>query len=133
MTILIDTNIAIYLRDGAPMILERVAALAEPFAISIITRVELEGGIDREPMVASRQRAKLDELIAAVEVLDFGAREAAAYGRIVAAAGYSRNRILDRMIAATAIVHGAPLITINGDDFRGIDGLRLEIWKAIAA
>jgi predicted nucleic acid-binding protein len=34
------------------------------------------------------------------------------------------------MIAATAIVAGATLITMNAQDFRGIDGLRLEAWPS---
>ena len=39
-------------------------------------------------------------------------------------------RILDRLIAATAIVHDLTLVTINGADFRDIPGLKLEAWPA---
>jgi predicted nucleic acid-binding protein len=33
------------------------------------------------------------------------------------------------MIAAQAIMHDAPLITLNGDDFRGIPNLKLVEWR----
>lgn len=128
MTVLIDTNIAIHVRDGDEFVLNQIAALGEPFAISVVARAELEGGVDRLPAFAARRRAKLDDLVATVDVFDFGQHEAAAYGRIVAVSGYSGSRTLDRMIAATAIVRGTRLVTINGDDFRGIDGLAIETW-----
>jgi len=37
------------------------------------------------------------------------------------------------MIAATAMVQGLTLVTINGDDFRDIGGLSLDIWPSPAA
>lgn len=51
-----------------------------------------------------------------------------AYGRIVAHAGYSRRKLLDRMIAAQALVHRAALVTLNADDFTDVPGLKLEAW-----
>ena len=61
--------------------------------------------------------------------LPLTSEEAIAYGRIVERCGFSRPRIIYRMIAATAIVADATLITINAADFREIDGLRLEDWS----
>ena len=55
MACLLDTNVAIHLRDGDPEITDRVAALDDAVLISIITRVELEGGVLREPVHASMQ------------------------------------------------------------------------------
>jgi tRNA(fMet)-specific endonuclease VapC len=42
--------------------------------------------------------------------------------------GYSRRKVLDRMIAAQALVDEATLVTRNGDDFRDIPGLTLLEW-----
>ena len=42
-----------------------------------------------------------------------------------ASAGYSRRKLLDRMIAAQALVHRATLVTFNPDDFSDIPGLSL--------
>ena len=51
------------------------------------------------------------------------------YGMIVAFPQAFRDPgYLDRLIAATAIVHDMTLVTINGDDFSDIPNLKLEIW-----
>jgi len=47
---------------------------------------------------------------------------------IVASAGYSRRKLLDRMIAAQALVHRATLITFNPDDFADVPNLSLLAW-----
>jgi len=130
MPILIDTNIAIYVRDDEPSIMARLASLAAPPQLSVVTRVELEGGSAGISSVAKRRRARLDELLESLEVHDFDSTCAAVYRTVIECCGYSRSRVLDRMIAATAIVHDLSLITINGDDFRDIPGLKLEIWPA---
>lgn len=132
MTALIDTNIAIHLRDGDPGVLDRYVALDAPPMISIVTRVELEGGVAARPDVADKRRAALDVLLDELDTLDFDGAAADAYRGILAATGYSRPRILDRMIAATALAHGLPLITMNGDDFRDVPGLKLEVWESPA-
>ncbi|QMW22741.1 PIN domain-containing protein [Sandaracinobacteroides saxicola] len=38
-------------------------------------------------------------------------------------------RLLARMIAATALVRGLPLATLNPDDFADVAGLRVEDWS----
>ena len=57
-----------------------------------------------------------------------GAAEAQAYRKIVETCGFSRRKVLDRMIAAQAITAGATLVTRNGDDFRDIPNLILLEW-----
>ena len=47
MAYLLDTNVAIHLRDGDPMISAQVAALDDAILLSFVTRVELEGGVRR--------------------------------------------------------------------------------------
>ena len=42
--------------------------------------------------------------------------------------GYSRRKLLDRMIAAQAIVHRATVVTMNPDDFADIPGLDVLAW-----
>ena len=130
MAVLIDTNIAIHLRDGDPDIGERIAALDEPPVISVVTRIELEGGISAKPQFAETRRRALAEMLDEIATLDFETAMVEAYRQILGVTGYSRVRVLDRMIAATALVHGLTLITINGADFRDIPGLSLEIWPS---
>ena len=101
-------------------------------SLSLLTLVELEGGVYSRPDIMRARRIALDALLRRLDVAPFDARTVAAYGRIVAACGFSRRRVLDRLIAATAIVNDFTLITSNGDDFRDIPGLKLEVWPSPA-
>ncbi|HVQ08672.1 MAG TPA: PIN domain-containing protein [Allosphingosinicella sp.] len=125
---MIDTAVAIHLRDQSSEVMRRVSTLDEPPSISIISQVELENGVYAKPDLADLRRLAVDVLLARIEVLPFDAQAVAVYRRIVAARGYSRRRVADRMIAATAIVHDLTLITMNGRDFSDIPGLALTIW-----
>lgn len=128
MAFLLDTNVAIHLRDGDAAITARVEALGGAILMSVVTRVELEGGVYREPAHAAIRRARLDTILAAIPTLAFDEAAADAYGGIVAHAGYSRRKLLDRMIAAQALVHRATLVTRNASDFADIAGLLLIEW-----
>jgi predicted nucleic acid-binding protein len=125
---LLDTNVVIRLRDGDEEIEERVAALSTSVVLSIVTRIELEGGVHRDPADALDRRLRLDGILQRMPVLAFEAPDADAYRRIVEAAGYSRRKLLDRMIAAQALVHRATLVTQNPADFQDIPGLDMESW-----
>ena len=94
--------------------------------VSAITLVELEGGI-AEPDLDLR-RDRLEVILEPMSLLTFGPAQAAAYGVIVRTLGYSRRRVLDRMIAAQALTVGALLLKKKGIDFRDIPGLRLIEW-----
>jgi predicted nucleic acid-binding protein len=122
---LIDTSVAIPLRDGDQEITSRLEGLGGVLLMSVITRVELEGGVGRDPQQAAIRRRALDLLLAAIPILAFEEDAAVHYGKIVAAAGYSRRKILDRMIAAQALQHRAVLLTLNADDFANIEALRV--------
>lgn len=128
MTYILDTNVAIHLRDGDPLVTSKIAELDGAILLSIITRVELEGGVYREPSEAGLRRARLDVMLEALPVLAFDAEAADACRAILETAGYSRRKILDRMIAAQALVHRATLITRNAADFRDVPGLSLLEW-----
>ena len=129
MAVLLDTNIAIHLRDGTASVGDQIANLTSQAFLSAISRVELEGGVAAVPELSALRRAKLDVLLADLDIIEFSDEMAEAYGRIVQQSGYSRRKIIDRMIAATAMVADLTLVTANGDDFRNIDGLKLEIWN----
>ena len=128
MAFLLDTDVALHLRDGDPAITEKVGALDDAVLMSIVTRVELEGGVYREPAHAQLRRARLDAILAAIPTVAFDDAAADAYGDIVARAGYSRRKLLDRMIAAQALVHRSTLVTINAGDYADVPGLTLLAW-----
>ena len=127
---LLDTSVAILLRDSDSEADLRLKSLDLLPALSIVTQVELEGGVVAKPALAAKRRAAVDLLLAALPILPFDADCVAAYRRIVETAGFSRRKIIDRMIAATALVHDLSLITLNRTDFADIPGLRLEVWPS---
>jgi len=124
----LDTNVAIHLRDGDPAIAERLARLDGAVLMSVVTRVELEGGVHRDPIDAPLRRACLNAVLSAIPTIAFDDAAAAAYRAIVERVGYSRRKLLDRMIAAQAIVHRATVVTMNPDDFADIPGLDVLAW-----
>lgn len=128
MAFLLDTNVAIGLRDGEPVVTEKVAALQGAILMSIVTRVELEGGVYRDPAYAAVRRLRLDAMLSAIPTLAFDDLAAETCESIVASAGYSRRKLLDRMIAAQALVHRATLVTRNGADFMDVPRLNLLAW-----
>lgn len=128
MAFVLDTDVAIHLRDGDAEVERKVGALRDAVMISVVTRVELEGGVYRQPEHAALRRARLDVMLGALPCLAFDDAAAERYGVIVAHAGYSRRKLLDRKIAAQALVHGATLITFNADDFSDVPALKLQAW-----
>ena len=128
MPFVLDTNVAIHLRDGNPAVAERLSRLDGAVLMSIVTRVELEGGVYRDPTDAPLRRARLDAVLSAIPTLAFDDAAADAYRTIVERVGYSRRKLLDRMIAAQALVHRATVVTMNPDDFADIPGLDVLAW-----
>ncbi len=125
---LLDTSVAIAVRDADPSYRAQIDALGSDIAISVITRVELEGGVHREPAYAHLRRARLDLFLANVEVLPFNGQSADRYRTILEVCGFSRRKTLDRMIAAEALAYDAILVTLNGADFSDIPGLKFAAW-----
>ena len=128
MAFLLDTNVAIHLRDGDPSILSKVEALGDAIVLSVVTRVELEGGVYRDASQAGLRRPRLDAMLQAIPVLAFDDVAADHYRAIIEAVGYLRRKVIDRMIAAQALAHRMTLITLNADDFTDVPGLDLVRW-----
>ena len=125
---MLDTNIAIHLSDGDEEITAKVERLQTDVLVSVISRVELEGGVHAVRADAALRRMRLERLLESISVVPFDDVAANAYRDIVEAVGYSRRKVIDRMIAAQALVHRATLVTCNGDDFRDIPRLELLEW-----
>ena len=128
MGFLIDTDVAIHWRDGSKDIRERIIGLGALPTISVLTRVELENGVYRDPALMERRRRLLDNMLARLPILNFTDDTAAIYSAIIGGIGVSKRKIIDRMIAATAIENGMTLVTMNRTDFATIPGLVLETW-----
>ena len=128
MAYILDTNVAIHLRDGDASITAKTGGLEGPILLSVISRVELEGGVYRDPTTSTVRRTRLDLILRALPIVAFDDAAADAYRGIVETSGYSRRKLIDRMIAAQALVHRATLVTCHGDDFRDVLGLKMLEW-----
>jgi tRNA(fMet)-specific endonuclease VapC len=129
LSFLIDTNVVIHLRDGDEDIVRNMAELHALPAIAMITRIELENGLYRDPELTDLLRPNLSAILHRTKVIDFGNMEFEAYRSILAQVGFSKRKVLDRMIAATALAHDLTLITMNGKDFRDVPELKLVEWQ----
>jgi tRNA(fMet)-specific endonuclease VapC len=132
LSFLIDTNVVIHLRDGDEGIARNMAELDALPAIAMITRIELENGLYRDPEQTELLRTNLAAILRRTDVIDFGEMEFGAYRTILEQVGFSKRKVLDRMIAATALAHDLTLITMNGKDFRDVPGLKLVEWETPA-
>lgn len=123
MIYLLDTNVISAVRrpDRAPQVAAWLRGRAEQdLYLSVITLGEIERGIHlqeaRDPAFARDLRGWLDRTtrVFADRLLPFGAEEARIWGRLSATLGHPGA---DLMIAATALHHGAVVVTGNVSDF----------------
>lgn len=91
-------------------------------AISVISLAELHFGVDvaREPAERALRTQRLGAIESTFDALPVTAEIAREWGRLAAAVrsrgGQPRRRSLDLALAATANVHGVPLLTWNDGD-----------------
>jgi hypothetical protein len=120
---ILDTNVISAVRrpDRAPQVATWLRGKAEQdLFLSVITLGEIERGIRqqevRDPAFASDLRIWLDRtvLLFSDRLLAFEAEDARIWGRLSAELGHSGA---DLMIAATALRHGAIVVTGNVSDF----------------
>ena len=103
--------------------------LPEQVAVSAVTLAELAAGpaAADEPAERARRQDRLQRAEATFDPLPFDVEAARAYGRIYAAVRASgrapRRRLADLLIAAVALANDLPVVTRNGADFAGLDGL----------
>ena len=125
---LIDTNIAIHLRDNLPSVLSKARGHAGGLAMSALTLAELQQGLYSSPSMWAYRKPRLDMILMSIPVLPFDEAAAAHYGVILGQIGWSRSRAFDRMIAAHAIATHRTLVSANVSDFDDIPGLQIEDW-----
>jgi predicted nucleic acid-binding protein len=103
--------------------------LPEEVAISTVTLAELSAGPSATTDVSERARRqdRLQRTEAAFDPMPFDIRSARAYGRVHAAVveqgRQPRRKFADLLIAATALAEDLPVVTRNGKDFQGLEGL----------
>lgn len=98
--------------------------------MSMLTLAELTAGpyAARDDLERVRRQTHLQRFEAGIDTLAFDAGCARAYGSVYVAtttAGRRArgSRVVDLMIAATALAHEMPLYTMNAKDLRGLERL----------
>jgi predicted nucleic acid-binding protein len=120
---ILDTNVISAVRrpDRAPKVAAWLRGKAEQdLFLSVVTLGEIERGVrqqeTRDPAFAHDLRSWLDQTIMLFSdrLLSFEAEDARIWGRLSAEIGHTGA---DLMIAASALRHGATVVTGNVSDF----------------
>jgi hypothetical protein len=119
VAVLLDTSVLIAAEEGPE----------EEAAISVVSLTELHFGVlvALDDDTRARRMRRLGTIEERFDALPFDAAAARECGRLHAAVsqrgGQPRRRAFDLAIAATANVHGVPLLTRNTKDFKLIEDL----------
>lgn len=131
MKYMLDTNIIAYAKNNRPEVVLEKFRQHDIFdmCISAITLAELEYGIANSSRPL-QNRIGLMAFLNGIEVLDFDAEAAQAYGLIRAQLKQQGALIgaNDLLIAAHAKSKGLTLITNNTREFERVEGLDIENW-----
>lgn len=130
---LLDTNIlSDLLKNPQGKVATRISSLPaverDSLATSIIVAAELRYGADKSG--SSILAARVDQLLAAIEILPLEPKADLHYGRIRAKLEMAGTPIgaNDLLIAAQALAINAVLVTDNVREFKRVNGLRVENW-----
>ena len=130
MRYMLDTDICIYVINARPpAVLDKfLAHETEGLGVSAVTAAELWFGVRKSG--SRRNLLLLDKFLAPLEIADFGADAARAYGEVRCALETKGAPIgpLDTQIAAHALALGVTLVSNNLREFKRVPKLRLENW-----
>lgn len=128
---MLDTDISIYVINQRPAeILQTFNEHAESLCISAVSLAELLHGANKSgnPSAASR---RVEDFASRLRVLDYGRKAADHYGDIKAQLE-RKGAVIgpnDLHIASHARSESLVLVTNNLDEFKRVEGLRLENWR----
>ncbi len=131
MLYMLDTCICVdYLRAKNENLLKKVRSFnPRKIKIPAIVFAELLHGAYHSKRVEENLQDTID-FVADFEIIPFDRFEADAYGQILASLE-RKGQVIgnnDMLIAATALVRKAVLVTNNTREFSRIDGLKLDDW-----
>jgi tRNA(fMet)-specific endonuclease VapC len=132
MKYLLDTNTISYFVRGEPAVLSRLRATRpELVAVSSVTAMEIEYGLQLNPSRARKLAPVLNALFQSIETLPYALEDARVTGALRASLRKAGKPVgyYDVMVAGTALRHGLTLVTSNTRELAQISGLLLEDWR----
>ncbi len=113
--------VAARLREEAP----------SQLAVSVITEMEVEYGLARNPGLSPRVREVMRLLLTTISVLPFERDDARVAAQLRASLNSQGTPIgaYDLLIAACALRRGLTIVTHNAREFARVGGLGLEDWR----
>ena len=135
MGVILDTAVLIAAERGTFDMPGYLAALGdEPVALAAISASELLHGVERarDPAVRQRRGAFVEGVLANVPVIPFGLAEARVHARVWASLAAAGTLVgaHDLQVAATALVAGSAVATLNRDEFGRVPALTLAPLEA---
>ncbi|MBN2494962.1 MAG: PIN domain-containing protein [Deltaproteobacteria bacterium] len=126
---LIDTDVCIEILRGNPQVIERRAEVPDEVATSWVSAAELYYGAEKSSAAAHNSLIVTD-FLATLRVLGPDRGAAWHFGRWKAELERAGQRLADAdlFIAATALSHGAVLVTGNRQHYERIEDLSIEDW-----
>jgi tRNA(fMet)-specific endonuclease VapC len=130
---LLDTNVLSDFARGEQAVTVRLRQEAPPqLSISVITEMEVEYGLARNPNVAPSVREIMRTLLNTISVLPFEREDARVAAQLRAALNSQGTPIgaYDLLLAASALRRGLKIVTHNAREFIRVGGLGLEDWRS---
>jgi predicted nucleic acid-binding protein len=123
MRFLLDSDVLMDVSRGNPGAIKYVDSLAESWALSQVTAMELIVGARDK-----RDLATIDAFLSVYPVVPLSDGIGTGAYRILKIYAKSHGlHVFDSLVAATAMEQGLTLVTLNGKHFRMIEGLQVEV------
>ena len=129
---LLDTNICIFAINKRPARVLKVIKerSKKGLYISSLTIAELEYGVENSVQIENNRIALL-KFLSIFNVLNFDDSDAIHYGKLKRKLKKEGKIIgpIDMLLAAQALSKGMIFVTNNENEFKRIEGLRIEDWS----
>lgn len=132
MKYLLDTNVLSDFARGEPNVTQRLRQEApSQLTVSVITEMEVEYGLARNPGLAPRVREAMRMLLNTISVPPFEREDARVAAQLRANLNSQGSPIgaYDLLLAASALRLGLKIVTHNAREFVCVGGLGLEDWR----
>jgi tRNA(fMet)-specific endonuclease VapC len=129
---LLDTDVLSDFARGEQSVMARLRQEAPlQLAVSVITEMEVEYGLARNPGLAPRVREAMRILLNTISVLPFEREDARVAAQLRSSLNSQGTPIgaYDLLLAACALRRGLKIVTHNAREFGRVGGLALEDWR----